>query len=163
MYASCCVLKSTPLDIAPILETPLPTVIEDLPEAPTLPQQEALFHLYNVLHRAHQPLLVTASFPLAQWRAFLPDLTTRFSTLPTAFLSPPDDELLLGILLKRFSDLGLSGDEKVLSFLLKHMSRSYPAIQTWVHRLHQATLTSGHSLTIPLVKKLLSSFPKDDG
>lgn len=150
------------LDIMPILESPAPTLLEDLPFEPKRAQEEALFHLYNALHQRHLPLLITASFPPSIWQASLPDLTTRISTLPALQIAPPDDDLLIGILLKRFSDLSLSVDERTLFFLIKHMNRDYHDIHIWVDRLHHLTLGSRQPITIPLVKKLLNVSPMGD-
>ena len=135
---------------------PESTVIENLGRNPSRAQEEHLLHLYNILRSAQKPLLITAAFPLPHFAGQLPDLTTRLTTLSSFTLGEPDDDLLLGILLKRFSDLGITATERALAFLLKHIPRSYEALHHWTTRLQHATLTSPQTLTIPLIKRLLA-------
>lgn len=118
--------------------------------------EESLLHLYNGCREKQRYLLITAETHPTDWTIRLPDLASRLMATPYATIHAPDDALIRGILLKRFSDLQLSISETVLEYLLTHIERSYFALHNIVLLLNEASLTEQKKITLPLVKRVLN-------
>ncbi|MBN9412480.1 MAG: hypothetical protein J0H12_00940 [Candidatus Paracaedimonas acanthamoebae] len=118
--------------------------------------EEPLLHLYNGCREKQRQLLLTAETHPAEWKIKLPDLASRLMAIPYTTIQSPDDALIRGILLKKFSDFQLSISETVLDYLLTHIERSYLGIQETVHSLNEASLAEHKKITLPLVKKILN-------
>ena len=117
--------------------------------------EESLFHLYNRLRESGGFLLLTAATPPAQWGIVLPDLRSRILAAPAVALGVPDDELLIGLLIKQFRDRQIAVGEGVLTFLLLRVERSPAALRALVERLDRESLAEGRRITIPLVRQIL--------
>ncbi len=118
--------------------------------------EEPLLHFYNLCREKQRTLLLTAETHPIQWNIKLPDLKSRLMATPSITIQPPDDALIKGILLKRFSDLQINISDNVLEYLLTHIERSYSAIQTIVSLLNEASLSEQKKVTLPLIKKVLN-------
>ena len=116
--------------------------------------QEALFHLYNMM-KDRGFLLLTAEHPVNRMNFTLPDLTSRLMTVPAIEILPPDDSLIMAFLIKNFDDLGLDISTESLQFLLKNTERSYSAIKKLVERADFLSRSEKRKLTIPLLKDAL--------
>lgn len=120
-------------------------------------QEQHLFHLYNALKTAKKSMLILARTPLNTWGIQLPDLSSRLQTLSVVRIDTPDDELLCGIFLKRFSDAQMTIDQRTIHYLLTHTDRSYKSLNHWVDLLQETTLEHHRKITIPLIKSLQES------
>lgn len=116
---------------------------------------EGLFHLYNLIKENEGFLLLTAKTPPALWNINLPDLKSRMRSIPATEIKAPTDGLLKALLIKRFSDGQLKVQEPVIDFILKHIERSYGAIQHVAEALSHTSLEQRRNLTLPLVKQVL--------
>lgn len=115
----------------------------------------ALFHLYNWLREIDAYMLVTASSPPNMWQRTLPDLISRLGTVPVALIHEPDDELLLSILIKLFSDRQLQVNIEVIHYILSRMERSFEAAQSLVETIDTAALAAQRKVTKALVRECL--------
>ncbi|OJX12982.1 MAG: hypothetical protein BGO77_00745 [Caedibacter sp. 37-49] len=118
--------------------------------------EEPLLHFYNLCREKQRTLLLTAETHPIQWDIKLPDLKSRLVATRTITIQQPDDILIKGILLKRFSDLQISISDNVLEYLLTHIERSYSAIQNIVLLLDEASLAEQKKVTLPLIKRVLN-------
>lgn len=118
---------------------------------------KGLFHLYNLIHECQGYLLLTAKTPPRQWRIQLPDLASRLQSIPATEIKTPNDSLLYALLIKRFSDLQVRVAENVVMYLVKHMKRSYPAVQELTTVLNRVSLQQRRNITLPLAKEVLKS------
>ena len=66
--------------------------------------QEKLFYLFNFSAYKSCSILMTSATPISGWGLTLQDLISRLLTVAVVKLSPPDDELLIAVLLKQFDD-----------------------------------------------------------
>lgn len=116
---------------------------------------KGLFHLYNLINEYQGYLLITAKTPPKLWNIGLPDLASRLQSVPATEILAPDDGLLYALLIKRFSDLQLKVPENVLSYIVKHMTRSYQGVQDIATALNRKSLELRRNMTLPLVKQVL--------
>lgn len=143
---------------APLPDRPL--VIEDADKLPE-PCEEWVFHAHNHLRAERIPLLVTATTPPARWDIALPDLASRLSAATTATIRNPDDALLMAVLLKQLQDRQLTPAPDAVTYLQRHLPRSFAAVRDAVATLDRAALEQGKALTRPFVQRVLDSDPPD--
>jgi DnaA regulatory inactivator Hda len=114
-----------------------------------------LFHLYNRVLEAKGSLLLTGKYPVAQWSIDLPDLRSRLMAAPAVGLATPDDQLIIGLLLKQFHDRQIDIGMDVIDYLLPRITRTQAAIRDIVVRLDQTSLALHKSITTALARQLL--------
>lgn len=137
-----------------------PVVIDD---AHLVPDPVSLFHLYNMQRAARQHILLIAPEPPAKWGISLPDLLSRLNTAQLAPIDIPDDELLMMILIKQFSDRQITVAMPVIRFLVARMERSFDAARQIVEALDQAGLAQGRAVTRKLAAEILAGPPAEQG
>ena len=70
-------------------------------------------------------------------------------------LKLPTDELLQVIITKSFSDKQINIDPKISKFIIKNVDRSYDKMFKFLKIVDELSLSSGKSININLIKKLL--------
>ncbi|MDC0660874.1 DnaA/Hda family protein [Leisingera sp. SS27] len=134
-----------------------PVVVEDVPQiADDQEQQNALFHLHNLVLAQGHSLVMTGRGAPNLWGLTLPDLQSRVQAATHAELQPPDDQLLAVVLAKLFNDRQITPKPDVIPYLVAHMDRSFAAAAQIVRRLDQLSLAEKRSLTRPLAVRVLS-------
>jgi chromosomal replication initiation ATPase DnaA len=130
-------------------------ILEDIEELIDHYAKE-LFHLYNILKEQKGFLLCTTKTPPSQWHISLADLSSRLLSLPSVQILPPDDDLLRGILHKRFSDLQIHTSPQVIEYMIKNTERSFEALQNAVDKIELHLQNLGGNVSIPLLKRILA-------
>jgi DnaA regulatory inactivator Hda len=120
-------------------------------------QEEALFHLHNHLGHSGLPFLLVARDAPARWQIALPDLKSRMAATDTVRIDGPDDALLAMVMVKQFADRQLMVAPNVISWLVRHMDRSFAEAQRLVEALDQMSLAEGRAITRPLAQKVLEN------
>jgi chromosomal replication initiation ATPase DnaA len=128
-------------------------VVEDI--SPGQFEERALFHLLNLAREERAFMLLTARTALAGWKLAIPDLASRLKALPVATLTPPDDVLLRGVLVKLFADRQLAVDESLVGFLAKRIERSIGAARAVVAELDREAMRQKRPLTRALAAEIL--------
>ena len=118
--------------------------------------EHALLHLHNSCLESRGSLLITARQPPGSWTVLLHDLGSRLRAALTVGIGPPDDALLGAVLVKHFADRQLRVSPEVVSYLLRHMERSFAAAADVTAGLDLASLRGGRAITVPLARKLLT-------
>jgi len=132
-------------------------VVENLEE---LQNEKALFHLFNRIHEMGGGLLMTArSVPTFS----LPDLQSRISMIPKAQIQMPDDETIMSVCAKMFSDKQAIVDKTVLQYIATRAPRSFDAIRKVVNMADELSLAEGRRITIYLVKAAIEKLVQNGG
>ncbi|MCF2871951.1 DnaA/Hda family protein [Octadecabacter sp. G9-8] len=139
---------------APMPDTAI--VIEDGEDMPVV-AQEWLFHAHNHLRTNGLPLLLTGQTPPARWNITLPDLASRLAAATTVTIENPDDPLLMAVLLKHFADRQLAPTPDAITYLQRHLPRTFDAIRKAVETLDREALAQSKPLTRPFVRAVLDS------
>lgn len=143
-------------------DEPLPeggaVVVED---ADRLPEsaQEWLFHLHNRLANESGLLLLTAATPPVRWALTLPDLASRMQAAGLARIDDPDDRLLGAVLMKQFMDRQLSPSPPALTYLVRHMDRSFAEAARVVEEMDRQALDTGRRIGRDLARDVLDNRP----
>ncbi len=114
--------------------------------------EEALFHLFNRMRDSGSRLVLAASNSAVNLTIQLPDLRSRLSWGLTYQLKPLDDKGKAEALQQRASQRGLSMNEEVTAYILKHSSRSMHQLMALLDKLDYASLAEQRKLTIPFIK-----------
>jgi chromosomal replication initiation ATPase DnaA len=69
----------------------------------------------------------------------------------------PTDELLKVIILKTFSDKQVQLTNRNLEFIIKNIERSYEKISKFTKDIDNLSLSTGKSININLIKKVLGN------
>lgn len=124
--------------------------------------EQALFHLHNMVLAQGHRMLLTAETPPAQWDLSLPDLASRMTGTLTAQLDHPDDDLLAAVMAKLFADRQIVPAPDVLTYLVRHMPRSFDMAQQVVDALDQSALGRPRGVNRILARHVLSTLLDDN-
>lgn len=114
--------------------------------------EQALFHLINLLRAQGGWLLITARLAPARWPVALRDLKTRLGEALVVALGAPDDSFLTALLVKLFADRQLKAPPELLSYLVSHVERSCAAMAEAVAALDAASLAERRPLSVALAR-----------
>lgn len=116
-----------------------------------------LFHLYNWTREINATVVVTADSAPSRWERTLPDLVSRLATIQVTTIEQPDDELLLVLLVKLFSDRQLQVNIDVLNYIVSRMERSFSAARLFVDLVDKTALAEKKKITKTLVRGCLEA------
>jgi DnaA regulatory inactivator Hda len=150
-------LERAPIDDVALGDGPHAVVLDEPQGRPGGWPDAALFHLYNRLREAGGHLLIVSEAPPARWPVTLPDLASRLASIPAVALSAPDDDLLVAVMAKQFTDRGLEVNEDVLRYVASRVERSFAAAADMVARIDRAALAQQRRVTLALVRDLMAS------
>jgi len=132
-------------------------VVENLEE---LQDEKALFHLFNQMHEQQGGLLMTArTVP----HFHLPDLQSRIGMTPKAEIQMPDDQTIMSVCAKMFSDKQAIVEPAVFSYIATRVPRSFDAIRRVVNMTDELSLAKGRRITIYLVKEAIEKLESIGG
>lgn len=137
-------------DIAQMTLTPL--VMEDMGGKIN---EDAFFHLFNMLVEKKQNLLMTTAKGVKKWKVALPDLKSRLSTVPVTKVKQPDDQLFAALIIKHFSDRQLAVEPDVVQYLVMRLERSFAEVRRFIALVDNEALAGRKKITKPFIRKLL--------
>ncbi|WP_407492173.1 HdaA/DnaA family protein [Pseudooceanicola sp. MF1-13] len=138
-----------------------PVVVEDVDRIGDRSAEEGLFHLHNLMRENGHPLLMTGAPGVAGWALTLPDLRSRIQGAQSATLDLPDDGLLTALLAKSFGERQLNVPPNVLSYLVRHMDRSFETARRVVDDLDRQSLLERRAITVRMAREVLDNLPPD--
>lgn len=142
--------KNEPLN-AHILKSYTTFIIEDLESWNQ--QQSEVLHYFNLINEHKKYLLFTAT--TSQHNFTLQDLASRINSIFKVEIKSPDNELIKTLLFKLFSSKSIKISERLLAFILLHISRQFNEILNLVEKVNHFALTHKRNITIPLIKEVM--------
>jgi len=119
--------------------------------------EEKLFYtILNQCLQSNQYIIVNSLKPIKSFEIKLNDLKSRFDNFINIEIDLPTDDLIRVILSKNFSDKQVKVDSKLLEYILKNTHRSYEDIFDLIDKLDNLSLSTGKSININLIKKVLN-------
>lgn len=119
--------------------------------------EKLLFTIINQSIQDNQYLLINSRLPIRNFNIKLKDLKSRFESFVDMGIDLPTDDLLRVILTKYFSDMQIKVDIKLLEYILKNIERSYEKVFQFIKEIDNESLSSGKSINIKLIKKVLTN------
>ena len=116
--------------------------------------------LYSILNQTKQLdsfIVINSKFPLKKFEFKLPDLRSRINSFNFFGIDLPTDDLLKVIISKSFSDKQINLNPKITEYIIKNVERSYEKMFKFLSDLDKMSLSSGKSININLIKKVLEN------
>lgn len=139
---------------------PADLVVEDVDSGA---DARALLHAYNAAVERGGSLMMTSRRPPRSWDADLPDLRSRVNALGSVAVGLPDDALLAAVLAKQLADRQLRVGNAVVTYLVRHMERSFRAARDIVEALDERSLADRREITVPLARRMLAHDRNPEG
>ena len=119
--------------------------------------KEDLF--YTILNQSKQLdnfLVINSKNSIQSNKYNLKDLKSRINSFVHIGIQLPTDDLLNVIISKYFSEKQISLDPKISEYIIKNVDRSYEKMFKFIKDLDYLSLSSGKSININLIKKVLN-------
>ena len=113
---------------------------------------------YSVLNHSKQLnnyILVNSFKPLNKFNFNLKDLKSRIDSFINIGIDLPPDDLLHVIISKAFSEKQITISPKISDYIVKNVERSYDKMFKFLKDVDDLSLSSGKSININLIKKVL--------
>ena len=89
-------------------------------------------------------------------KIILKDLKSRLDLFVNLGIDLPTDDLLRAVITKCFSDKQVVVNMKILEYIVKNIDRSYENIFKFIKEIDKESLSTGKSININLIKKVLN-------
>tara|TARA_A100000164_G_scaffold362427_1_gene378340 strand:- start:876 stop:1532 length:657 start_codon:yes stop_codon:yes gene_type:complete len=114
---------------------------------------------YTILNHSKQLntfIVINSLIPIKDMKLNLVDLKSRVGSFIDIGIELPTDELLRVIISKSFSDKQIIISPKVSEYIIKNIDRSYEKITKFIKKIDDLSLSSGKSININLIKKVIN-------
>ena len=115
--------------------------------------------LYSILNQSKQLnnyVLINSIPSIKNINFKLKDLKSRVNSFLYIGIDLPTDDLLKVIISKTLSDKQISVNPKISDFIINNVERSYEKLFKFLKELDELSLSSGKSININLIKKVLN-------
>ena len=119
-------------------------------------EENLLYTIINQTHQSNQYVIINSDQPISSLEIKLEDLKSRLNSFSKITIDLPTDDLIKVVLTKNFSDKQIQIDNKLIDFILKHINRSYEDIFNFIKKIDELSLSTGKSININLIKKVLN-------
>ena len=119
--------------------------------------EKIFYSLLNQSKQSESYLLVNSTLPLGNIKFDLKDLRSRTESFINLGIELPTDDLLRVIISKSFSDKQIEITPKISEYIIKNIERSYEKVFKFIKEIDDLSLSSGKSININLIKKVLNN------
>ena len=117
---------------------------------------EKLFYsVLNHLKQINAYVVINSYYSMKNMEFEIRDLKSRTKNFVSLGIELPTDDLLRVIISKYFSDKQIYLSPKVAEFIIKNIERSYEKVFKFIKEIDDLSLSSGKSININLIKKVL--------
>ena len=117
--------------------------------------EKLLYSLLNQLKQLNKFVLINTLIPIKNMKFELKDLKSRTESFVSLGIELPTDDLLRVIISKYFSDKQIDISPKISEYIIKNIERSYEKVFKFIKEIDDLSLSSGKSININLIKKVL--------
>jgi chromosomal replication initiation ATPase DnaA len=114
---------------------------------------------YSILNQSKQLdnyIVINSVSPVTEFQFELKDLTSRINSFVSIGIDLPTDDLLEVIISKSFSDKQINLNPKISEYIIKNVDRSYEKMFKFLKDIDELSLSTGKSININLIKKVLN-------
>jgi len=115
--------------------------------------------LYSILNQSKQLenyIVINSILSIKEFDFKLKDLQSRINSFIYIGIELPTDDLLQVIISKSFSDMQINLNPKISEYIIKNVERSYEKMFKFLKDLDELSLSTGKSININLIKKVLN-------
>ena len=118
-------------------------------------EEKLLYSLLNQSKQIDSYIVINSSLPIKDYNYELKDLRSRAESFVDLGIELPTDDLLRVIITKHFSDKQINVTPKISEYIIKNIERSYEKVFKFIKEIDDLSLSSGKSININLIKKVL--------
>ncbi len=119
---------------------------------------EKLFYSsLNHLKQLNKNIVINSRISIKNFNIDLKDLKSRIDSFLDLQIDLPTDDLLRVVISKTFSEKQVQITNKNLEYILKNIERSYEKIFKFIKDVDNISLSTGKSININLIKKVLQN------
>ena len=119
--------------------------------------ENSLFSLINFVDQNNKYLLINSIKPINEIQFKLRDLRSRSKNCLIAKIDKPDDNLIMVLISKCFSDRQVLIDKKLIEYITKRITRSYGKIFEFIYKIDEMSLKKKKSIDIKTIKEALGA------
>lgn len=114
-----------------------------------------LFFAWNKAHEEGRSLMMSAINHPSLWDIALPDLRSRIASMELMQIGPPDEELIVELIIQRLrvSDVAIS--PRAISYCQKRLERDYQCLEQFINHCIAIAKEYNRAITLEDVKSLL--------
>ena len=116
--------------------------------------------LYSILNQSKQHdkfVVINSIEPVTSFNLGLKDLKSRLDSFVNIGIDLPTDDLLNVIISKSFSDQQITINPRITEYIIKNIERSYEKMFKFLKDIDELSLSTGKSININLIKKVLKN------
>ena len=117
--------------------------------------EKLLYSIFNQSKQLENYVLINSIPSIRNIDFKLEDLKSRIRSLLYIGIELPTDDLLKVIISKNLSDKQIRFNPKILDFIINNVERSYEKMFKFLKDLDELSLSTGKSININLIKKVL--------
>ncbi len=119
--------------------------------------EDQLYSFINQGLQLNKNIMINSLESIKNLKINLVDLKSRLNSFLKIPIKLPTDDLIRVMISKTFSDKQIDLSNKNLEFILKNIDRSYDKILKFTKDIDNISLSTGKSININLIKKVLSN------
>ena len=117
--------------------------------------EKTFYSMLNQSKQLNTYVVINSVFPIKDIEFDLKDLQSRAMSFVNLGIELPTDDLLRVIISKFFSDKQIEINPKISEYIIKNTERSYEKVFKCLKEIDDLSLSSGKSININLIKKVL--------
>ena len=117
--------------------------------------ENLLYSIFNQSKQKDNFILINSKRPIKSINFNLKDLISRINSFIFIGIELPTDDLLKVIITKALSDNQITISPKLTNFIINNVERSYKKMFKFLKDLDDLSLSTGKSININLIKKIL--------
>ncbi|OUV61274.1 MAG: hypothetical protein CBC88_00665 [Candidatus Pelagibacter sp. TMED128] len=118
--------------------------------------EQIFYSLLNESKQLDNYVVINSILPIRNIEFELKDLKSRAQSFVNLGIELPTDDLLRVIISKYFSDKQIEITPKISEYIIKNIDRSYEKVFKLIKEIDDLSLSSGKSININLIKKVLN-------
>ena len=118
--------------------------------------EKLLYSIFNHSKQFENYILINSAQPIKEFSYKLEDLNSRMKSLIYIGIDLPTDDLLQVIISKFFSEKQIRVDPKISNYIINNVDRSYEKMFKFIKDIDHLSLSTGKSININLIKKVLN-------
>ncbi len=119
--------------------------------------EKLLYSILNHVKQLNLYVLINSYLPIKNMKFNLRDLSSRAQSFINVGIELPTDDLLKVIISKYFSEKQIDINPNITDYIIKNIERSYQKVFKFMKEIDDLSLSSGKSININLIKKVLSN------
>ena len=118
-------------------------------------EEKTLYSLFNLVDQDNKFLIINSILPINEIKFQLEDLKSRSKNCLFAKINGPDDEVMLALILKNYSDRQIYIEKNLIDYVIKRIDRSYSKISQFIYKIDELSLKKKKPIDLKTIKEII--------